>query len=223
MALSTASRLFPTGFLNPVAVLINKAMIEVPPRFAGRALVNPDAQAEFARGGRWNGKGAQGLAEDVRYYGRWMRDEAEKRIGHLYPKIEVTAAMVAERPALQRYVGRKLTVIAWLWARTVKSPNSAFAQVDVPLASTFMLSTKKGKEAYVEPVIEDGGYRFTVKDGAPEAGVSKAGVTETGASEAGVTEAGIPGTALRNPASPRTAFLGTRASRRWNTMRGNTR
>ena len=99
--------------------------------------------------------------------------------------------MVAERPALQRYVGRKLTVIAWLWARTVKSPNSAFAQVDVPLASTFMLSTKKGKEAYVEPVVEDGGYRFTVKDGAPEPGVSKAGVTETGASEAGDTEAGI--------------------------------
>ena len=177
--------------LNPVAVLINKAMIEIPPRFAGRAPVNPDAQAELARGGRWNGKGAQGLAEDVRYYGRWMRDEAEKRIGHLYPKIEVTAAMVAERPALERYVGRKLTVIAWLWARTVKSPNPAFAHVDVPLASTFMLSTKKGKEAYVEPVIEDGGYRFTVKDGAPESGVSKAGVTDTGASEAGIPEAGI--------------------------------
>ena len=153
--------------LNPVAVLINKAMIEVPPRFAGRAPVNPDAQAELARGGRWNGKGAQGLAEDVRYYGRWMRDEAEKRIGHLYPKIEVTGEMAAERPALERYVGRKLTVIAWLWARTVKSPNPAFAHVDVPLASTFMLSTKKGKEAWVEPVVEGGGYRFTVKDGAP--------------------------------------------------------
>ena len=188
--------------LNPVAVLINKAMIEIPPRFAGRAPVNPDAQAELARGGRWNGKGAQGLAEDVRYYGRWMRDEAEKRIGHLYPKIEVTAAMVAERPALERYVGRKLTVIAWLWARTVKSPNPAFAHVDVPLASTFMLSTKKGKEAYVEPVVEGGGYRFTVKDGAPETdaseaggpdtGASEAGAPDTGASEAGIPEAGIP-------------------------------
>ena len=177
--------------LNPVAVLINKAMIEIPPRFAGRAPVNPDAQAELARGGRWNSKGAQGLAEDVRYYGRWMRDEAEKRIGHLYPKLEVTAAMAAERPALERYVGRKLTVIAWLWARTVKSPNPAFAHVDVPLASTFMLSTKKGKEAYVEPVVEDGGYRFTVKDGVPDTGVSEAGVTETDASEAGIPEAGI--------------------------------
>ena len=188
--------------LNPVAVLINKAMIEIPPRFAGRAPVNPDAQAELARGGRWNGKGAQGLAEDVRYYGRWMRDEAEKRIGHLYPKIEVTAAMAAERPAVQRYVGRKLTVIAWLWARTVKSPNPAFAHVDVPLASTFMLSTKKGKEAYVEPVVEGGGYRFTVKDGAPEAGVSKAGVTETDTSEAGIPEAGIPRNDAPEPGVP---------------------
>ena len=177
--------------LNPVAVLINKAMIEIPPRFAGRPPVNPDAQAEFARGARWNGKGAQGLAEDVRYYGRWMRDEAEKRIGHLYPKIEVTEAMAAERPDLKGYVGRKLTVIAWLWARTVKSPNPAFAQVDVPLASTFMLSTKKGKGAWVEPVIEGGGYRFTVKTGAPEAGVP-----EAGASEAGIPEAGVPGTGV---------------------------
>ena len=161
--------------LNPVAVLINKAMIEIPPRFTGKPPVNPDAQAELARGGRWNGKGAQGLAEDVRYYGRWMRDEAEKRIGHLYPKVEVTAAMAQERPDLERYVGRKLTVIAWLWARTVKSPNPAFAHVDVPLASTFMLSTKKGKEAWVEPVVEGDGYRFTVKAGLLGTGVPKDG------------------------------------------------
>ena len=92
-----------------------------------------------------------------------MRDEAEKRIGHLYPKVAVTEEMVRERPDLKPYQGRKLTVIAWLWARTVKSPNPAFADVDVPLVSTFMLSTRKGKEAYVEPVIEGRGYRFTVK------------------------------------------------------------
>lgn len=110
----------------------------------------------------------QGLAEDVRYYGRWMRDEAEKRIGHLYPKVEVTADLVRERPDLKNYLGQKLTVIAWLWARTVKSPNPAFANVDVPLASTFTLGTKPGKESYVEPVIEDGGYRFTVKVGKPK-------------------------------------------------------
>lgn len=153
--------------LNPVAVLINKAMIEIPPRFAGRPPVNPEARADKSLIAReW--KGAQGLAEDVRYYGKWMRDEAEKRIGHLYPKIEVTAEMAKARPDLKQYVGQKLTVIAWLWARTVKSPNPAFRDVDVPLASTFMLSTKAGKEAYVEPVIENGGYRFTVKVGKPK-------------------------------------------------------
>jgi len=153
--------------LNPVAVLINKAMIEIPPRFAGKPPVNPGVKQQRDLAGRdW--KGAQGLAEDVRYYGQWMRDEAEKRIGHLYPKIEMTAAMAKERPDLKKYVGQKLTVIAWLWARTVKSPNPAFANVDVPLASTFMLSTKVGKEAYVEPVIEGGGYRFAVKVGKPK-------------------------------------------------------
>ena len=154
--------------LNPVAVLINKAMIEIPPKFAGRPPVNPD----------WRGKsrqeqtlttwtGAQGLAEDVRYYGKWMREAAEKRIGHLYPKIKVTPDMAAERLDLKQYKGRELTVIAWLWARTVKSPNPAFADVDVPLVSTFMLSTKQGKEAYVEPVIERRGYRFAVRVGTP--------------------------------------------------------
>jgi len=153
--------------LNPVAVLINKAMIEIPPRFAGKPPVNPEARAKKELIERsW--KGAQGLAEDVRFYGQWMRDEAEKRIGHLYPKVEVTEEMARERPDLAPYVGRKLTVIAWLWARTVKSPNPAFAHIDVPLASTFMLSTKPGKEAYVEPVIEKDGYRFTVKVGKPK-------------------------------------------------------
>src|SRR3989441_3813393 len=76
--------------------------------------------------------------------------------------------MAKARPDLKKYAGQELTVIAWLWARTVKSPNPAFAQVAVPLASTFMLSTKAGKEAYVEPVIEDGGYRFTVRVGKPK-------------------------------------------------------
>lgn len=153
--------------LNPVAVLINKAMIEIPPRFAGRPPVNPEARADKSLFNRER-KGAQGLAEDVRYYGKWMRDEAEKRIGHLYPKVEVTAEVAKDRPDLKPYVGKKLTVIAWIWARTVKSPNPAFANVDVPLASTFMLSTKPGKEAYVEPVVENGGYRFTVKVGKPK-------------------------------------------------------
>jgi putative DNA methylase len=165
--------------LNPVAVLINKAMIEIPPRFAGQPPVNPEARQDkqlFAR--EW--KGAQGLAEDVRYYGQWMRAEAEKRIGHLYPKVEVTAAMAADRPDLQPLVGQKLTVIAWLWARTVRSPNPAFQHVEVPLVSSFILSGKAGREAYVEPVILEShpsqvagetptltGYYFTVKVGKP--------------------------------------------------------
>jgi putative DNA methylase len=97
-----------------------------------------------------------------------MLDEAEKRIGYLYPKIEITEEMAKERPDLQQYVGHKLTVIAWLWARTVKSSNPAFKHVDVPLASSFMLSTKEGMEAYVEPVIEGDSYRFTVKVGQPK-------------------------------------------------------
>ena len=152
--------------LNPVAVLINKAMIEIPPKFAGKPPVNPKSRGNLGASGSW--KGATGLAEDVRYYGQWMRDEAERRIGHLYPKVKVTKEMVKERPDLKQYEDKELTVIAWLWARTVKSPNPAFAQVDVPLASSFMLCTKSGKEAYVDPVIEGSGYRFTVKVGKPK-------------------------------------------------------
>jgi putative DNA methylase len=173
--------------LNPVAVLINKAMIEIPPKFAGREPVNPasrlasrrreSADSLFAAGknpapdgaGSPARRGAQGLAEDVRYYGQWMRDEAFKRIGHLYPPIEITKAMVQERPDLKPYEGEKLTVIAWLWARTVRSPNPAFSHVEVPLASTFILSSKEGKEAYVQPVVGKSGYAFTVKVGKPPA------------------------------------------------------
>ena len=163
--------------LNPVAVLINKAMIEIPLRFAAKPPVNPQSRADAELLAReW--PGALGLAEDVRYYGRWMRDQAEQRIGHLYPKIRVNAEMLAERPDLKPYRGRELTVIAWLWARTVQSPNPAFADVAVPLASTFMLSTKSGKEAYVEPVIENGGYRFSAKAGRPkDPAVARAGTS----------------------------------------------
>ncbi len=156
--------------LNPVAVLINKAMIEIPPKFAGRPPVHPDARKDkklFSK--EW--KGAEGLAEDVRRYGQWMRDEAEKRIGHLYPKVEITAEMTKERPDLKPLVGQKLTVIAWIWARTVKSPNPAFSHVDVPLASTFVLSNKDDKSVYAQPVIGKNGWRFTVRigDAPPEA------------------------------------------------------
>ena len=167
--------------LNPVAVLINKAMIEIPPMFVGQTPVNPAAHKDKSLLAReW--RGAQGLAEDVRYYGKWMHDEAEKRIGKLYPKLEVTEQMTKERPDLKPLLGRRLSVVAWLWARTVKSPNPAFAHVDVPLASTFMLSTKAGKEVYVEPIIEGDRYRFVVKMGKPKDPATAARGTKSGGS-----------------------------------------
>ncbi len=155
--------------LNPVAVLINKAMIEIPSKFTDRPPVGP--QLPDKHGDRFDlpvdWPGASGLAEDLRRYGAWMRAEAESRIGYLYPKIEVTDAMALQRPDLLPLVGRQLTVIAWLWARTVKSPNPAFSHVDVPLASTFVLASKEGKEAYVQPVIRDDQYDFSVRIGVP--------------------------------------------------------
>ncbi|EXI84885.1 MAG: hypothetical protein AW11_03735 [Candidatus Accumulibacter regalis] len=123
--------------LNPVAVLINKAMIEIPPKFSGQPPVNPEAQHQKSQMDKsW--QGARGLAEDVRYYGQWIHDEAENRVGDLYPKVEITVETAKERPDLKKYVGQKLKVIAWLWARTVKSPNPAFAEVDVPLRNVSM-------------------------------------------------------------------------------------
>ena len=116
--------------LNPVAVLITKAMIEIPPRFAGQPPVNPDAQNDSLQSETW--KGANGLAEDVRYYGEWMRSEAEKRIGHLYPKVKLP----------KEQGGGEATVIAWLWARTVKCPNPACG-AKMPLVTTFWLSKKQ--------------------------------------------------------------------------------
>ena len=138
--------------LNPVAVTINKAMIEIPPRFAGRPPVGPfdGANRELAR-------------RLVRRQGAWPRTCATapvdaRRAGeahrHLYPKIEVTAEMVAERPDLEALMGQQLTVIAWLWARGEEPSTRPSADAEVPLASTFVLSSKAGKEAYVEPVVE---------------------------------------------------------------------
>lgn len=155
--------------LNPVAVLINKAMIEIPPKFAGRKPVGPIRAGEKQQKMHEDWSGARGLAEDVRRYGHWMREEAEKRIGHLYPKVHVTAEMAKDRPDLKQYIGDDLTVIAWLWARTVKSPNPAYSHVDVPLASGFVLSSKFGKENWVEPLIEGDHYRFAVRVGKPSA------------------------------------------------------
>ncbi len=149
--------------LNPVAVLITKALIEIPPKFAGKPPVNPDARRKMIAGSY---RGAQGLAEDVRYYGKWMRDEAERRIGHLYPKVRVTAEMAKGRDDLKGLAGKELTVIAWLWARTVKCPNPACGAM-MPLVRSFWLSTKKGKEAWVEPIVDKGAkaVRFAIGTG----------------------------------------------------------
>ena len=153
--------------LNPVAVLITKALIEIPPRFANRPPVHPDQDRELAER-KW--RRAEGLAEDVRYYGEWMRDEAKKRIGHLYPKVHVTPEMAEGRDDLKPYVGRDLTVIAWLWARTVKCPNPACG-AQMPLVRSFWLSKKKGKKARVEPIVdrEKKAVRFEVRVGDGEA------------------------------------------------------
>jgi putative DNA methylase len=157
--------------LNPVAVLINKAMIEIPPKFASRAPIGPlppaTGKKDATRNAFEDWSGAKGLAEDVRRYGYWMREEAFKRIGHLYPQVDLTTG----KPILYGAGNQAnaATVIAWIWARTVKSPNPAFSHVDVPLASTFILSSKAGKESYVEPIIEGDSYYFEVRNGKPPA------------------------------------------------------
>lgn len=143
--------------LNPVPILLNKAMIDIPPRFSGRSPVGPvrpgDKQMPLASD--WSR--ARGLGEDVRRYGQWMRNEAFKRIGHLYPKAKLPSELG----------GGEANVIAWLWARTVQSPNPAFSHVHVPLAASFVLSSKPGAEAYIDPIIDGDKYSFVTKMGKP--------------------------------------------------------
>lgn len=145
--------------INPVAVLITKALIEIPPKFKDQPPVNPEAQKKL-KTAQWFG--AQGLAEDVRYYGKWIRDRAEERIGHLYPKVKLP----------KEYGEGEATVIAWLWARTVKCPNPACG-CQMPLVKSFELSTKKGKAAWVEPAIDQTqtppAIQFEIKTGAGKA------------------------------------------------------
>lgn len=137
--------------LNPVAVMINKAMIEIPPRFTGKAPVNPDARASLLN---TDWVGSHGLAEDVRYYGEWMKQKAYEKIGHLYPKVQLPP----------EEGGGEATVIAWIWARTVKCPNPACG-CEMPLASSFVLSKKKGKEVWVEPIIQDNEIKYNIRHG----------------------------------------------------------
>ena len=140
--------------LNPVAVLITKAMIEIPPRFAGQPPVNPKAQNDSLRSQTW--RGTDGLAEDVRYYGEWMRDETEKRIGHLYPKVKLP----------EEQGGGEATVIAWVWARRAECHNPA-CKAKMPLVTTFWLSKRTGNKAWIEPVVDKANktVQFEVKTG----------------------------------------------------------
>ncbi|HPZ29548.1 MAG TPA: DUF1156 domain-containing protein [Defluviitoga sp.] len=138
--------------LNPVAVLITKALIEIPPKFANMPPVNSVARSKLDFKNGW--KGASGLAEDVRYYGKWMRDEAFKRIGHLYPKVKLP----------KEYGSREATVIAWIWCRTVKCPNPACG-AEMPLARSFWLSSKRGTKAWIEPIVNKNEVEFIVKTG----------------------------------------------------------
>ena len=159
--------------LNPVAVTICKAMIEFPPRFTGFPPVGPPLPTDDQIEMHADWAGTQGLAEDVRRYGAWVSREAYKRLAHLYPDIEVTKEMAKTRPDLKSLVGRKLKVIAWLWSRTVRSPNPAFSSVEVPLAATFILSSSAEREAYVEPIVDGQTYSFSVRRGkAPKSAAS---------------------------------------------------
>ena len=150
--------------LNPVAVLITKALIEIPPKFAGQPPVNPAAKAKMSGRGMWTG--ARGLADDVRYYGKWMRDKAFERIGYLYPKVSLP----------QERGGGEATVIAWLWARTVLCPNPACG-ARMPLIRSFALSTKAGKKAWVNPKVDHAArtvrFEVVLGDGLPPEGTKQ--------------------------------------------------
>ncbi len=156
------------GDLNPVAVLLNTCYLELVPRWADRPPVNPEDRKKI--GGKHGWRGSAALAADVRYYGGVILERARKKIGHLYPPVKVTKEMAEGRPDLKSYVGKELPVIAWIWARTVPSPNPAARGAHVPLMSTFWLSSKKGSEAWLEPVVDRaaGTWRFVVRTGAPK-------------------------------------------------------
>lgn len=146
--------------LNPVAVMIGKAMIEIPPLFKDQSPAHP-GPAE-----RTHYRNAEGLAEDIKYYGQWMREKALERIGHLYPQVDLPA----------QHGGGKATIIAWIWARTVPSPDPAFSNVQVPIASSFLLSSKVGKESWIEPLVDKSAktIRYRIRTGGTKAEIAKA-------------------------------------------------
>lgn len=158
--------------LNPVPVMLNKAMIEIPSRFRDYKPVGPLSKEDELRIGSelsfpkvWHA--AEGMAEDIRRYGKWMRERAYERIGSLYPDVVITKEMVKGRRDLEGYIGRKLRVISWIWARTVKSPNPEYNDVDIPLVRSFVISNTRKGVVWVEPVVdsENRSYSFAVRMG----------------------------------------------------------
>ena len=151
--------------LNPVAVMIGKAMIEIPPKFKDRIPVHPGGKE------RNHYRNADGLAEDVKHYGEWMRERAFERIGHLYPEVDLP----------KEHGSGKATVIAWIWSRTVPSPDPAFGDVHVPIASSFLLSSKAGREAWIEPIVDKGSktisYRIRHRGTKEEIAAAKLGTS----------------------------------------------
>jgi putative DNA methylase len=146
--------------LNPVAVMIGKAMIEIPPKFKDLPPIYPGIkERSFYRN-------AEGLAEDVKYYGAWMREKAIERFGHLYPQVDVPKSLG----------GGKTTVVAWIWSRTVPSPDPAFADVQVPIASSFLLNSKAGKETWVQPVVNkaDRTIKYVIRYGGTKKEIASA-------------------------------------------------
>jgi putative DNA methylase len=160
--------------LNPVPVLITKALIELPAKCANRTPVNPESANENGMGNLWIGAAA--LADDVRFYGNWIREEAVRRIGHLYPKVRITPQIALELPQLKQYIGQEFPVVAWFWARTVESPDPASARSHVPLVSSFWLSTKKESPVWIEANTDrsHNSYTFSVRYGVPPAERRKA-------------------------------------------------
>ena len=150
--------------LNPVAVIINKALLEIPTRFHGLKPINKDFETNKISQTK-SFKGAQGIANDVKYYGDLVNKIALEKIGHLYPSIRITNEMLFQREDLVPFEGKELKTIAWIWARTVKSPNPSFSDIEVPLVTTFYLSRRKNREAFIEPIVENNNYSFKVRTG----------------------------------------------------------
>lgn len=171
--------------LNPVAVLINKAMIEIPPRFAGKPSVHPCTKTEKTKqnarlpfkqlNNRLGGAGCSGLADDIRYYGEWMKREANQKIGKFYPKVRITQKIG------DTAIEKDANVIAWIWARTVTCPNPA-CRCKMPLVHSFVLSRKKGEEIHIVPIVgDDKAIRYEIRNGLPPKDSPEGTVDRSGA------------------------------------------